>query len=71
MQNYVKFVTNRKFFDQNVKKIWPEKRNLYLCTGYFSCPGGGIGRRAGLKHQWGNAHAGSIPALGTKIASSC
>ena len=29
-------------------------------------PDGGIGRRAGLKHQWGNTHAGSIPALGTK-----
>ena len=29
------------------------------------CPDGGIGRRAGLKHQWINLHAGSIPALGT------
>ena len=29
------------------------------------CPDGGIGRRAGLKHQWIHFHAGSIPALGT------
>ncbi len=31
------------------------------------CPDGGIGRRAGLKHQWIHFHAGSIPALGTEI----
>ena len=31
----------------------------------FSSPDGGIGRRAGLKHQWGNTRAGSTPALGT------
>ena len=29
-------------------------------------PDGGIGRRVGLKHQWGNTRAGSTPALGTK-----
>jgi hypothetical protein len=29
-------------------------------------PDGGIGRRAGLKHQWIHFHAGSIPALGTE-----
>ncbi len=29
------------------------------------CRGGGIGRRVGLKHQWGQPRAGSIPALGT------
>ena len=34
-------------------------------------PDGGIGRRAGLKHQWINLHAGSIPALGTKIKAKC
>ncbi len=33
-------------------------------------PDGGIGRRAGLKHQWGNSHAGSIPALGTRVYSN-
>ena len=26
---------------------------------------GGIGRRAGLKIQWGNSHGGSIPPSGT------
>ena len=30
-------------------------------------PDGGIGRRAGLKHQWIHFHAGSIPALGTSL----
>ena len=30
------------------------------------CPDGGIGRRAGLKHQWSNIHPGSTPGLGTK-----
>ena len=29
-------------------------------------PDGGIGRRAGLKHQWIHFHPGSIPGLGTK-----
>ena len=28
-------------------------------------PDGGIGRRVGLKHQWTQVRAGSIPALGT------
>ena len=28
-------------------------------------PDGGIGRRAGLKHQWIHFHPGSIPGLGT------
>lgn len=43
----------------------------YLCTrfiGETKClhsPDGGIGRRVGLKHQWGNTRAGSIPAPGT------
>ena len=32
----------------------------------YKSPDGGIGRRAGLKHQWIHFHAGSIPALGTK-----
>ena len=32
---------------------------------WFSCPDGGIGRRAGLKHPWVQARAGSTPALGT------
>lgn len=34
---------------------------------FTQCPDGGIGRRAGLKHQWIHFHAGSTPAPGTKI----
>ena len=33
-----------------------------------NCPDGGIGgigRRAGLKHQWSKIHPGSTPGLGT------
>ena len=30
------------------------------------CPDGGIGRRAGLKHQWIHFHPGSTPGLGTE-----
>lgn len=32
------------------------------------CPGGGNGRRAGLRCLWGNTHAGSIPVRGTTRA---
>ncbi len=39
---------------------------IYLSLHSQKCPDGGIGRRAGLKHQWIHFHAGSIPALGTK-----
>ena len=38
-----------------------------MFTNNAKCPDGGIGRRAGLKHQWGNTCAGSTPALGTEI----
>ena len=46
----------------------------YLCTfavAFTQCPDGGIGRRVGLKHQWMQVLAGSIPALGTKIRAKC
>ena len=46
--------------------IWHLKNLHYLCN-RFSSPDGGIGRRAGLKHQWGNTRAGSTPALGTSL----
>jgi hypothetical protein len=46
-------------------KCLKNKKNNYLCT-LNNCPDGGIGRRAGLKHQWIHFHAGSIPAPGTK-----
>lgn len=32
----------------------------------MQCPDGGIGRRAGLKHQWIHFHPGSTPGLGTE-----
>ena len=35
-------------------------------TSNSKCPDGGIGRRAGLKHQWIHFHPGSTPGLGTK-----
>ena len=47
------------------KKVWIIKNNHYLCPDFTGCPDGGIGRRAGLKHQWIHFHAGSTPALGT------
>ena len=37
---------------------------MYVCAP--KCPGGGIGRRVGLKHQCLHGRAGSTPALGTK-----
>lgn len=46
----------------------------YFCSRKSSlknrCLGGGIGRRVGLKNRWGNARAGSIPALGTNQIKS-
>lgn len=41
----------------------------YLCTAIEKSsmrPDGGIGRRAGLKHQWIHFHPGSTPGLGTR-----
>jgi hypothetical protein len=40
-------------------------KSVFIFAPHLS-PDGGIGRRAGLKHQWINLHAGSIPALGTR-----
>ena len=34
-------------------------------SSFLISPGGGIGRRVGLKHQCLQGRAGSIPALGT------
>ena len=45
-------------------------KSVFIFAPHLS-PDGGIGRRAGLKHQWINLHAGSIPALGTKIKAKC
>ena len=38
-------------------------------TSNSKCPDGGIGRRAGLKHQWIHFHPGSTPGLGTESRS--
>ena len=35
--------------------------------GALVCPDGGIGRRVGLKHQWGKTRTGSIPVPGTAL----
>ena len=43
---------------------------MYLCIAFERCPDGGIGRRAGLKHQWIHFHPGSTPGLGTKQKES-
>ena len=51
------------FFCNNVKALVRLQKNTYFCIRV--CPDGGIGRRAGLKHQWIHFHAGSIPAPGT------
>ena len=43
-------------------------------TSNSKCPDGGIGRRAGLKHQWIHFHPGSTPGLGTKkedVSNGC
>ena len=37
-----------------MKNICTYKKKTYLCIAINNCPDGGIGRRAGLKHQWGN-----------------
>ena len=50
-------------------KITAEK--YYLRILYDYCPDGGIGRRAGLKHQWQQCCAGSTPAPGTEIYNKC
>ena len=41
-------------------------KTTYLCSAFKECPDGGIGRRAGLKHQWIHLHPGSTPGLGTR-----
>ena len=43
-----------------------KKRATFAPQLQNNCPDGGIGRRAGLKHQWSKIHPGSTPGLGTK-----
>ncbi len=54
-----------------ILKTTKAKFFLILHVGYYPCPDGGIGRRVGLKNQWGNTRAGSTPAPGTKENGSC
>ncbi len=42
----------RRFLENKIRERWKLS--------------GGIGRRAGLKHQWSNIHPGSTPGLGTE-----
>lgn len=55
------------FFKKTSPTFGGFKKTSYLCIAIEknSCPDGGIGRRAGLKHQWSNIHPGSTPGLGT------
>lgn len=49
--------------------IWKLGKNAYLCSPFRQeegCLSGGIGRRVGLKHQWGKTRIGSIPISGTE-----
>lgn len=48
--------------------IFAVSKLIYL---FKKRPDGGIGRRAGLKNQWINFLAGSIPAPGTKGTPDC
>ena len=50
--------------NKKIEKKFCRAENLSTFAASIS-PDGGIGRRAGLKHQWIHFHAGSIPALGT------
>ena len=43
-----------------------KKRATFAPQLQNNCPDGGIGRRAGLKHQWSKIHPGSTPGLGTQ-----
>ena len=61
------------FFEEKMEKslevkkkvvpLHPQSRNN---LDFQKCPDGGIGRRAGLKHQWIHFHPGSTPGLGTE-----
>ena len=62
--SYCKII--HSFSENNAPNICNFKRKSYLCTAIErKRPDGGIGRRAGLKHQWIHFHPGSIPGLGT------
>ena len=61
-ESIFKIILQRCFYNFAIRKICVFLQSEIKST----CPDGGIGRRAGLKHQWIHFHAGSIPAPGTK-----
>ena len=77
--NPIHIPTVKKIFENFYPNACGFKKKLYLCNAFekqskristfapSKSPDGGIGRRAGLKHQWIHFHAGSIPALGTEV----
>ena len=70
-QKYEKSTKSAGQNKKNVKKTtFLGQRFSFTNKKQYFCgaigPDGGIGRRVGLKHQWGNTRAGSTPALGTK-----
>ena len=42
------------FFKKNTFLFGDRKKSTTFALAIKNCPDGGIGRRAGLKHQWGN-----------------
>ena len=46
-------------------RVWVQRKREFQFAKQNICPDGGIGRRAGLKHQWIHFHPGSTPGLGT------
>ena len=47
-------------------RVWVQRKREFQFAKQTICPDGGIGRRAGLKHQWIHFHPGSTPGLGTE-----
>ena len=61
VRRYAKFMISASIFKFFIRNLWYFNFLYYLCTRFRlrtqsrnTCPDGGIGRRAGLKHQWGN-----------------
>ena len=46
---------NMEISQKKVQTVLYYQKKMYFCTrNPQRCPDGGIGRRAGLKHQWSN-----------------
>ena len=59
----------REFESRRSLLLVPSKIDISSNTEAILCPGGGIGRHAGLKILWLCGRAGSTPAPGTYIHS--